>query len=142
MQDSVSDCSQLAEPSKLPFLPLMSSSAPAAAYLATSVLPSSTTCGGVLTAYAVSSLVVTSDHCWIWTSTLTLGCFALKSAFTPSTTDWGALPFMSQTVRVPLSWAGVLPAYDEHPATASSAPKSATGNVLNLTFLPPPELVS
>ena len=112
----------------------MSCRAPAAAYLATSVLPSSTTSGGVLPAYAVSSLVVTSDHCWIWTSTLTLGCLALKSALTPSTTDCGALPFMSQTVRVPLSGAGLLLVVDEQPATASSAPKSATGNCLNLTW--------
>src|SRR5260370_42389342 len=81
----------------------MSWSAPADAYFATSVLPSSMTSGGVLPANAVSSLVVTSDHCWISTLTVTFGCLALKSALTPSTMLCGALPFMSQTVSVPVS---------------------------------------
>src|SRR6266567_5594328 len=111
----------------------MSCRAPAAAYLATSVLPSSAMSGGLLPAYAVSSLVVTSDHCWIWTSTVTFGYLALKSALTASTIAWGALPFMSQTVRVPLGWLVVLLCEEEHPATASSAPKSATSICLGLT---------
>src|SRR5438046_10241297 len=93
-------------------------SAPAAAYLATRVLPSSTTSGGVLPANAVSSFVVTSLHCWIWTFTLTLGYFALKSALTALTTESGALPFISQTVSVPLGELVVLPPPQ---ATASSA---------------------
>src|SRR5215467_4216954 len=98
MHESVSDCSQVDEFSKPPFFEVRSMSAPAAEYLATSVLPSSTMSGGALPANAVSSLVVMSLHCWICTLTVTLGCLALKSALTPSTIDWGALPFMSQTV--------------------------------------------
>src|SRR5215471_17829547 len=102
MQESVSDCSHVEEFWKLPFFDVRLLSAPAAAYLATSVLPSSTTSGGVLPANAVSSLVVTSLHCWISTLTLTFGYCFRKSALTPSTTDCGALPFISHTVSVPV----------------------------------------
>src|SRR5690348_11263077 len=86
----------------------MSSNAPAAAYLATKVLPSSITSGGVLPANALSYLVPMSAHCWVSTFTVMFGYFALKSAFTPSTTDGGALPFISQMVRVPVSFDGLL----------------------------------
>ena len=86
VQESVRDCSQVLELSKLDFLPLMFSSASAAAYLATSVLPSSMTSGGLLPPNAVSSLVPMSPHCWISTFTVTFGYLALKSALTLSIT--------------------------------------------------------
>src|SRR5215213_9679524 len=70
VQDSVSDWSQAWLFSKSPRLPVRSWRAPAAAYLETRVLPSSTTSGG------------------------------LEPALTASTTAGGALPVISQMVRV------------------------------------------
>src|SRR5438270_13733043 len=101
----------------------MSCSAPAAAYLATRVLPSSITSGGLLPAKAVSSLAPTSDHCWISTLTVTFGSFALKPACTPAITDCGALPFISQTVSGPVSAGGVvlLATLDRAAGTSPSA---------------------
>src|SRR5690348_6146575 len=106
----------------------MSSSAPAAAYLATNVLPSSTTSGGVLPANAVSSLVPMSPHCWISTLTVTFGYFALKSALTASTTAFGALPFINQTVIVPVSFDGLLDCVfvPPHAATTTAAASPTT----------------
>src|SRR5947209_10557980 len=109
----------------------MLSSAPAAAYLATRVFPSSITSGGLLPAKAVSSLVPTSPHCWICTSTLTLGCFAVKSELTPSMTDCGAEPFISQTVRVPLSfWVLVEDGLPEQAVAISAIAAAATTRIL------------
>src|SRR2546427_5516337 len=113
----------------------MSSSAPAAAYLATSVLPSSITSGGLLPAKAVSSLVPISPHCWISTLTVTFGYLALKSAFTPSTTLFGALPFMSHTVRVPVSLAGLLLTGEGFPPHAAATSATAIVTTLNHAFL-------
>src|SRR5207302_2806309 len=123
---SVRDCSQVPEFSKLPFWLVMSSSRPLAAYLATSVLPSSITSGAELPVSAVSSLVVTSDHCWICTLTVTFGYFALKSVLTPSTTLCGALPFMSHTVSVPVSLPVLLLEGEPPHAAATSAKAVAT----------------
>src|SRR5437868_14215277 len=103
----------------------MSSSAPAAAYLATNVLPSSTTSGGVLPANAVSSLVPMSPHCWISTLTVTFGYLALKSALIPSTTVCGALPFISQIVSVPVSLAGLFDCGLVQPQAASTTAASS-----------------
>ncbi len=128
MHESVSDCSHVPEFSKLLFFEVMSWSAPADAYFATRVLPSSMTSGGVLPANAVSSLVVTSDHCWISTLTVTFGCLTLKSALTPSTTLCGALPFMSQTVSVPVSLPVVVVGFVLPHAAASNATAAATVN--------------
>src|SRR5207253_1309673 len=114
----------------------------AAAYLATRVLPSSITSGGLLPAKAVSSLVPTSDHCWISTLTVTFGCFALKSALTPSTTDCGALPFISQTVSVPLSLAvfGVLVPLEQAAATSTRAVLNAViKSFLGFICMVPPD---
>ena len=130
MQESVSDCSQVPEFWKSDFLPLMSASAPAEAYFATSVLPSSMTSGGALPPKAVSSLVVTSDHCWIWTLTVTLGYLALKSALTPSTTACGALPFMSHTVSVPV-WSFGLAAVEVDPHAAEMTAIAETIATIN-----------
>src|SRR5919108_6310088 len=100
VQDSVSDCSQLALLSNCALLPVRSCRAPAAPYLDTSVLPSSMTSGGLLPAKAASSLVVTLLHCWSWTLTVSLGWAVLKSALTAATTCGGALPSISQMVSV------------------------------------------
>src|SRR5215471_11732857 len=137
MQESVSDCSHVEEFWKLPFFDVRLLSAPAAAYLATSVLPSSTTSGGVLPANAVSSLVPMSPHCWSSTLTVTFGYLALKSELTPSITDCGALPFMSHTVNVPVWLAGfvelllVLP----HAATTTAATTAVTPTHVFLKFI-------
>src|SRR6266508_569548 len=100
VQDSVSDCSQVALFSNCALLALRSWRAPAAPYLETSVLPSSMTSGGLLPAKAASSLVVTLLHCWSWTLTVSLGWAVLKSALTASMTCGGALPSISQMVSV------------------------------------------
>src|SRR5262245_33372585 len=100
VQDSVSDWSQAWLFSKSPREPLRSWSAPAAAYLETRVLPSSTTSGGLEPAKAASSLVVTLFHCWSSTLTVSLGWSFFHSALTASTTAGGALPSISQMVRV------------------------------------------
>src|SRR5438477_7367034 len=112
----------------------MLASAPAEAYFATSVLPSSITSGGALPPKAVSSLVVTSDHCWIWTLTVTLGYLALKSALTPSTTACGALPFISQIVSVPVSLAGLFDCGLEPPQAATTT-AATSPMTLNHDFL-------
>src|SRR5689334_12766932 len=126
MQESVRDCSQVDEFSKAPFLEVRLLRAPAAAYLATRVLPSSTTSGGAVPANAVSSLVVMSLHCWSWTSTVTLGCLALKSALTPSTMAWGALPVISQTVSL-LGWFDVVVLLPGPPEQATATrPRAST----------------
>src|SRR2546421_8888440 len=112
--------------------------APAAAYFATSVLPSSMTSGGLLPAKAVSSLVPTSDHCWISTLTVTFGCFALKSAFTPSITDCGALPFISQMVSGPVSAGGLVllaPLGQGAAASTSAAPGGGRRGFLGLMWI-------
>src|SRR5215217_8319959 len=100
VQDSVSDWSQAWLFSKSPRLPLRSWRAPAAAYLETRVLPSSTTSGGLEPAKAASSLVVMLFHCWSSTLTVSLGWAFFHSALTASMTAGGALPSISQTVRV------------------------------------------
>ena len=114
----------------------MLASAPAEAYFATSVLPSSITSGGALPPKAVSSLVVTSDHCWIWTLTVTLGYLALKSALTPSTTAFGALPFMSHTVSVPV-WSFAALDVDPHAAemTAIAETIATTNSFLGFMWV-------
>src|SRR5437773_11103101 len=114
----------------------MSSSAPAAAYLATNVLPSSTTSGGVLPTNAVSSLVPMSPHCWSSTLTVTFGYLALKSALTLSITLAGALPFISQTVSVPVwSAALVLGALPPQAATTTAAAIETTIDDAFLNFI-------
>src|SRR5512132_1977803 len=100
VQDSVSDWSQAWLFSNWSRLPLRSCSAPAAAYLETRVLPSSTTSGGLEPAKAASSLVVMLFHCWSSTLTVSLGWAFFQSALTASTTAGGALPVISQMVRV------------------------------------------
>src|SRR5215218_775501 len=90
VQDSVSDWSQAWLFSNSPRLPVRSWSAPAAAYLATRVLPSSTTSGGLEPAKAASSLVVMLFHCWSSTLTVSLGWAFFHSALTASTTAGGA----------------------------------------------------
>ena len=121
VQDSVSDWSQAWLFSNSPRLPLRSWSAPAAAYLETRVLPSSTTSGGLEPAKAASSLVVTLFHCWSSTLTVSLGWAFFHSALTASTTAGGALPSISQMVRVRgpdsvLAWS---PSPDESPQAAT-----------------------
>src|SRR5260221_2234206 len=120
----------------------MSWSAPAAAYLATRVVPSSITSGGLLPAKAVSSLVVTSPHFWIWMLTVTLGCFALKSALTPSITDWGALPSISQIVSGPVSAGGadVLPLPQAVARRAIALPTAGTHSLLGFILIHFPPL--
>src|SRR4249919_2097442 len=100
VQDSVSDWSQAWLFSKSPRLPLRSWSAPAAAYLETRVLPSSTTSGGLEPAKAASSLVVMLFHCCSSTLTVSLGWAFFHSALTASTTLGGALPSINQMVMV------------------------------------------
>src|SRR5215218_9599973 len=100
VQDSVSDWSQAWLFSNWSRLPLRSWRAPAAAYLETRVLPSSTTSGGLEPAKAASSLVVMLFHCWSSTLTVSLGWAFFHSALTASTTAGGALPVISQMVRV------------------------------------------
>src|SRR5439155_23714961 len=65
----------------------------------------------------VSSLVLISPQFGSSTFNVTFGCFALESAFTPSTTLGGALPVMSQTVKVPDSLPGV---FDVPPQAATT----------------------
>src|SRR5918993_857815 len=100
VQDSVSDWSQAWLFSNSPRLPVRSWRAPAAAYLETRVLPSSTTSGGLEPAKAASSLVVMLFHCWSSTLTVSLGWAFFHSALTASTTLGGALPSISQMVMV------------------------------------------
>src|SRR4029434_1764690 len=100
VQDSVSDWSQAWLFSNWSREPVRSCRAPAAAYLDTRVLPSSTTSGGLEPAKAASSLVVMLFHCWSWTLTVSLGWAFFHSALTASTTAGGALPVISQMVRV------------------------------------------
>src|SRR5215204_3530545 len=117
VQDSVSDWSQAWLFSKSPRLPVRSWRAPAAAYLETRVLPSSTTSGGLEPAKAASSLVVTLFHCWSSTLTMSLGWAFFHSALTASTTAGGALPVISQMVRVRgLDWS---PSPEESPQAAA-----------------------
>src|SRR5918992_2119190 len=121
VQDSVSDWSQAWLFSNSPRLPLRSWRAPAAAYLETRVLPSSTTSGGLEPAKAASSLVVTLFHCCSSTLTVSLGWAFFHSALTASTTAGGALPSISQMVRVrgpvwALDWP---PSSDESPQAAA-----------------------
>src|ERR671914_1709683 len=100
VQDSVSDWSQAWLFSNSPRLPVRSWRAPAAAYLETRVLPSSTTSGGLEPAKAASSLVVMLFHCCSSTLTVSLGWAFFHSALTASMTAGGALPVISQMVRV------------------------------------------
>src|SRR5512132_61723 len=100
VQDSVSDWSQAWLFSNWSRLPLRSCSAPAAAYLETRVLPSSTTSGGLEPAKAASSLVVMLFHCCSSTLTVSLGWAFFHSALTASTTLGGALPSINQMVMV------------------------------------------
>src|SRR5918997_4190271 len=100
VQDSVSDWSQAWLFSNSPRLPVRSWRAPAAAYLETRVLPSSTTSGGLEPAKAASSLVVMLFHCWSSTLTVSFGWAFFHSALTASMTAGGALPVISQMVRV------------------------------------------
>src|SRR5215216_974594 len=121
VQDSVSDWSQAWLFSNWSRLPVRSWSAPAAAYLETRVLPSSTTSGGLEPAKAASSLVVMLFHCWSSTLTVSLGWAFFHSALTASTTAGGALPSISQMVRVrgPV-WALDLPPSSEDPPQAAT----------------------
>src|SRR5918999_481971 len=121
VQDSVRDWSQAWLFSNWPRLPERSWRAPAAAYLATRVLPSSTTSGGLGRAKAGSSLVVMLFHCCSSTLTVSLGWAFFHSALTASTTAGGALPSISQMVRVrgpvwALDWP---PSSDESPQAAA-----------------------
>src|SRR4029453_15858171 len=100
VQDSVSDWSQAWLFSNSPRLPVRSWSAPAAAYLDTRVLPSSTTSGGLDPAKAASSLGVMLFHCWSSTLPGSLGGAFFPSALAASTPAGGALPVISQMVRV------------------------------------------
>ena len=54
-------------------------------YFVVSVLPSSTTSGGVLPASAASSLVRWSGHVWYCTLTSVEGCFALNAVVAAAT---------------------------------------------------------
>src|SRR5829696_3744790 len=127
VQDSVSDWSQAWLFSKSPRLPLRSWSAPAAAYLETRVLPSSTTSGGLEPAKAASSLVVMLFHCCSSTLTVSLGWAFFHSALTASTTAGGALPVISQTVRVRgPDWAlDVSPSPEESPQAATTRARAS-----------------
>src|SRR4030095_9567203 len=130
VQDSVSDWSQAWLFSKSPRLPVRSWRAPAAAYLETRVLPSSTTSGGLEPAKAASSLVVMLFHCWSSTLTVSLGWAFFQSALTASTTSrtaGGALPSISQMLRVrgPV-WALDLPPSSEDPPQAATPRTRAT----------------
>src|SRR4029453_7573744 len=75
-------------------------SAPAAGYLETRALPSSTTSGGLQPAKAEPSLVVMLFHCCSSTLAVSLGWDFFHSALTAWTTLGGALPSISQMVRV------------------------------------------
>src|SRR5918996_3502364 len=127
VQDSVSDCSQAWLFSNCSRLPVRSWSAPAAAYLETRVLPSSTTPGGLDPAKAASSLVVMLFHCCSSTLTVSLGWAFFHSALTALTTAGGALPSISQMVRVrgPV-WALDLSPSSEDPPQAASPRTRAT----------------
>src|SRR5215208_3229926 len=121
VQDSVNDWSQAWLFSNSPRLPLRSWRAPAAAYLETRVLPSSTTSGGLDPAKAASSLVVMLFHCWSSTLTVSLGWDFFHSALTASTTAGGALPVISQMVRVRgPDWAVDLSPSPEEPPQAAA----------------------
>src|SRR5215212_2033302 len=121
VQDSVSDWSQAWLFSNWSRLPVRSWSAPAAAYLETRVLPSSTTSGGLEPAKAASSLVVMLFHCWSSTLTVSLAWAFFHSALTPSTTAGGALPVISQMVRVRgPDWALDLSPSPEEPPQAAA----------------------
>src|SRR5215211_2493846 len=100
VQDSVSDWSQAWLFSNWSREPVRSCSAPAAAYLDTRVLPSSTTSGGAEPAKAASSLVVMLFHCCSSTLTVSLGWAFFHSALTASITAGGALPSINQMVMV------------------------------------------
>src|SRR5207245_980926 len=69
------------------------------------------------------------------TLTVTFGYLVLKSAFTPSTTLFGALPFISHTVRVPVSLAGLLLTGEGFPPHAAATSATATVTTLNHVFL-------
>src|SRR5215831_17104138 len=75
-----------------------------------------------------------SPHCWISTLTVTFGYLALKSALTPSTTACGALPFINQTVSVPVWFAGLLAVLPHAVATIASA-TAPTLNHLGLSLI-------
>src|SRR3954452_8765948 len=75
--------SQVEELSKLD--DLSPARAPAAMYFVVSVLPSSTTSGGVLPARAASSLVRWSGQVWYWTLTAVLGCLTLNAVVAAAT---------------------------------------------------------
>src|SRR4029450_74190 len=121
VQDAVRDGGESWFFSTSPRLPLRSWSAPAAAYLATRVLPSSTTSGGLDPAKAASSLVVMLFHCWSSTLTVSLGWAFLNSALTASTPAGGALPVISQMVRVRgPDWALDLSPSPEEPPQAAA----------------------
>src|SRR5258708_5025950 len=100
----------------------MSSSAPAAAYLATRALPSSTTSGGVL---HIAPLL------WRHSSGAIL-CFSpLKRGWAPSPTLGGGWPPRTQRVRGPLSLlVGPAP-----PPQAAATIAVASARVLTHTFL-------
>src|SRR4029450_6412482 len=127
VEGSVSDWSQAWLFSNWSREPVRSCRAPAAAYLDTRVLPSSTTSGGLDPAKAASSLVVMLFHCWGSTLTVSLGWAFFHSALTASTTAGGALPVISQMVRVrgPV-WALDLPPSSEDPPQAATPRTRAT----------------
>src|SRR5207249_6825834 len=127
VQESVSDWSQAWLFSNWSRLPLRSWRAPAAAYLETRVLPSSTTSGGLEPAKAASSLVVMLFHCWSSTLTVSLGWACFQSALTALTTAGGALPSISQMLRVrgPV-WVLDLSPLSEDPPQAATPRTRAT----------------
>src|SRR5262249_41007263 len=71
-----------------------------------------------------------SPHCWISTLTSTFGYLALKSALTLSMTCVGALPFISQTVKVPVWSAGLLlvPVLPSHAVATRATATETTPN--------------
>src|SRR4051794_38707910 len=77
----------------------MSVSAPVAANSGTSVLPMSSTSGGLFWASAVLILVLMLSHCWIWTFTFAPVAFS-KAALTAWVAAGLRSPSISHTVSV------------------------------------------
>src|SRR3954447_10019034 len=124
---SVRPCSQ-ASPPRSAFLLLRSSRPPESANFETSVLPISSTSGGLLPASAVVVFSWMPSHCWIWILTWVFGCAWLNWALTRLMTASGAEPFISQTV-MSLAWVLPLPPdadSGELPPLPHAAANSAT----------------
>ena len=120
-----------------------SASPPDSANFDTSVLPISSTSGGLLPASAVVVFSWMPSHCWISIFTVVPGCAAVKSALTALITASGALPFISQTV-MSLAWevwaaGSALSWSSPQPATpkTSAATTPATAAVRLFRCIPP-----